>query len=1258
MTPTPLHRPAGVRRVACALILACFVGNMPFSAASEAREAVKLAVYPCLSSDGAFLVFSWRDDIWQYTFSSNRLKRITVHPGRDLRPFLSPDDTRIAFVSNREGSDQIWVMPLAGGAPKRVTRHTESAALYGWYRDGEHVYFRSRRDRHWRHGSRIYRTSVADDAQDAELVFDASARTAAVSSDGKRIAFTREGVGWMRKAYRGPSASQIWIYDTEAKSFAKLSSGSHSELWPCWRGPELLYVSDADGTMNLWSMNADGTNRKQLTHFKDDGVTFPTVSYDGSAVVFRRLFDLYRLPLDKKDATPTRLPIEYVGPPTVEPIERRTLTRASDVAFTNDGLEIATVSGGDLFVMDTELREPVRVTKTPAEEGDPVFSKDLKYLYFTSDAGGQPDIWRAERVDAEKFWWQNESFTVKQITNDTAPEWDLRATPDGEHISYVKTRGDLFLHHIKDDSHKRILESWSDPYYDFSPDGKWLTYAVDDNNFNADVWIKPVDGSKPPVNVSMHPDNDTWPTWSPDGKILAWSGRRWGEERDICYVYLVEKDGEESPRDRKLEKALKAMKARKKGKKNTKPSSKKAGAATSKTSDKEKPATAKSLVGTWTGRVKGPDPIPADGSRLRVTLSMNDMGVLEGTFVVVDQIDEPLKTCEFNKENASLNATADTPLGLLTLQGTLKDGALSGTWSIQDLMDGTFSMTKSSSSNTKDGASNAATDKPESPKAAPSKTDARKPGNDKRASNEPAEEPKAAMKLDLEGIEDRVRRISIPNATETYLTWSHNSKDLAFQATIKGQTGTYKVTFPDKLKPQRIGSERGTHATWIKQGDKICWLQGGQPASLSGKGKSKRYGFRIQASTHWPAVYRAAFHRCWQTIRDQFYDENLNGKDWDAIRAKYAPGLTAVATVGEVDQLINMMLGELNASHMGFRSMVAPRWRAPGWRPITGHLGLEFDATYEGEGVRVSRVIKGSPPDQARSRIEPGEILLSIDDMPVDANTEWTKVLTRDVSKEITLRVKNTKGKIRNVATRLITHGAFRENLYRQWIEDTREAVDKASKGRMGYIHVRSMNWSSFQSFEADLYKAAHGRDGLLIDVRENGGGFTADHLLTCLTQPRHAITVPRGGGPGYPQDRMVYARWDQPVVVLCNQNSFSNAEIFAHAIKTLKRGKVVGVQTAGGVISTGGRRVMGLGSLRIPFRGWYLTESGDDMEMNGCKPDIEIWNTPSDEIAGNDAQLGKAIEALESEIARYKARPKPSLIPKSARSNPSKGSK
>jgi tricorn protease len=232
-------------------------------------------------------------------------------------------------------------------------------------------------------------------------------------------------------------------------------------------------------------------------------------------------------------------------------------------------------------------------------------------------------------------------------------------------------------------------------------------------------------------------------------------------------------------------------------------------------------------------------------------------------------------------------------------------------------------------------------------------------------------------------------------------------------------------------------------------------------------------------------------------------------------------------------------------------------------------------------------------------------------------------------------------GTERDVTIQAARYSAIRTLLYPAWVRTNRAAVEAKSNGKLGYLHVRAMNQESFQQFEQDLYAAGVGKDGLIIDVRDNGGGSTADHLLTALTQPVHAVTVPRGGGPGYPQDRKIYATWSKPVTVLCNQNSFSNAEIFSHAIKTLKRGQLVGVPTAGGVVSTGARTIMDVGTLRLPARGWFLKDTGEDMELNGAVPDHVVWLQPGQ---SQDVQLAKAVEVLGKDVAAASQRPAPAL--------------
>jgi len=394
---------------------------------------------------------------------------------------------------------------------------------------------------------------------------------------------------------------------------------------------------------------------------------------------------------------------------------------------------------------------------------------------------------------------------------------------------------------------------------------------------------------------------------------------------------------------------------------------------------------------------------------------------------------------------------------------------------------------------------------------------------------------------------------------------------------------------------------------------------------------------------------QAVFDMAWRTMRDRFYDERMNNKDWNAVRAKYRP-LAATLDTDQLATVANMMLGELNASHLGFsmgrgfrRGGASTAGEGNEWNPVTGHLGTLFDPTYEGPGLRVRAVVRNTPAWREETRIEPGEIILAIDGRRLLPGTEIAVYLTDRPDRDVEVRVLGKDGREREVVLRPTTYRTVRSRMYEDWMLANRRKVERLSDGKLGYLHIRAMGGRNLETFDADLYKIGHGKDGLVIDVRENGGGSITDHLLTCLFQPTHAITRGRGGSEGYPQDRRVYATWDKPIVVLCNQNSFSNAEIFSHAIKTLKRGKLVGTPTAGGVISTGSASLMGLARVRVPMRGWYLLD-GEDMERNGCVPDHVIWPLPGEMPAGKDRQLEKAVEVLLEDVKAWKARPRPKL--------------
>lgn len=366
---------------------------------------------------------------------------------------------------------------------------------------------------------------------------------------------------------------------------------------------------------------------------------------------------------------------------------------------------------------------------------------------------------------------------------------------------------------------------------------------------------------------------------------------------------------------------------------------------------------------------------------------------------------------------------------------------------------------------------------------------------------------------------------------------------------------------------------------------------------------------------------KAAFTQFWRSYNNRFYDPNFHGRNWAAIRDRYEPLLDAVGTRDEFAVLLNRMVGELESSHS---EIGAARGGVPG--PVTRQLGVYFDYTYQGPGIRVRDVPKRAPGSYEKTRIKPGEYIVAVDGKDVTLDENMFKLLNDKGDKDFELLVNATptrKG-ARTVKFKALTSEEWGDIHYRNRIERSRKAVDEKSNGRIAYVHIQGMGASNETTFDRELYEYAQGKDAVIIDVRFNGGGYISDDLIDWLGTKPYGIYVPRDGYVRYTP----YRGWNKAVAVIMNEHSMSNAEMFPYGMKATGIAKLVGMPTPGYVIGTNDFMLVDGTRARLPFVGHFRAD-GSPMENMGEKPDVQVNMSAEDWLADRDPQLDAAVDLL-----------------------------
>lgn len=479
------------------------------------------------------------------------------------------------------------------------------------------------------------------------------------------------------------------------------------------------------------------------------------------------------------------------------------------------------------------------------------------------------------------------------------------------------------------------------------------------------------------------------------------------------------------------------------------------------------------------------------------------------------------------------------------------------------------------------------------------------------------------LKFDLENRKDLVVRLT-PNSSSLADAYLNKKGDKLYYLT-RFEKGYDLWLYDIKEKSSKIlAKNAGASRIQTDSLEKnILLLSGGQIKKIDmTSGAIKPINIKAEFDYQPARERNYIYEHVWKQVNDKFYVKDLHGVDWEMYKKEYARFLPHITNNFDFAEMLSELLGELNGSHTG------ARFGTSGSNTPTSYLGAFYDDSYNGDGLRIKEVLKLGPLSIASSSIKEGSIITKIDGERIEKGKDYYPLLAGKAGKKILLSYKESdSGKEQEIWVKAISSGQQNELLYKRWVEQRREMVDKQSNGRIGYVHVRGMDSNSFREVYSELLGRCRNKDAVVVDTRHNGGGWLHDDLATLLSGKEYQRFTPRdqyiGSDP--------YNKWLKPSIVLTCENNYSNAHGFPWLYKELGIGKLVGAPVPGTMTAVWWESqidpsiVFGIPQVAVKdMRGYYL-------ENQELFPDIEIYNTPQSMLEGKDLQLEKAVEVLMS---------------------------
>jgi tricorn protease len=1040
----------------------------------------------------------------------------------------------------------------------------------------------------------------------------------------------------------------IWTADENGQNIQRLTVNRARDVYGRFSpdGKWIAFSSDRNGNLDVFIIPASGGAAKQLTsHSADDTVL--GWSADSHAVLFSSnrgedfMPQLYLVSVDGgmqwKAGTDMGVQASY------SPDGKRLAYNQKSQVYWRKYYRGAYQS--DIMIMDVAAKKFTQVTDFDGLDSWPMWGHD-GFIYFVSDRDGNglTNIWRvsesggkADRITTFKTgdvrWpsisadgrvimfehdfgiWKLDVASKKatpvslnidaetadnladiQSFNSEADDFDL--APSSRRIAF-SIHGEIFTAPVEEGDIKQVTESSArDRNVAYSPDGKWLSY-VSDQSGREEIFVVAVDGSGQAQQLTDLDALKNSYTWSPDSKSIAFVAS-----------------------DDKLR--------------------------TLNVATKQIATLDSSRYGGIGSPVWSPD-------SKWIAYSKSDVSRTSDVYVIAasGEEKEPHKLTFDSYSDANPRFSPD---GRKLFFQRIEGGPANAPNSVQIYSVGLEHLDRDP-------------DDPEEreaePNQAPPQPDASAEGAPPAARRPPQNRPPHDTKMDWAGMKHRTRQITrMPFPISNYVV-APDARTIIFVTSEPAGLASVPVIYSiqdDGRRLTRITS--GQPPTGDGEGGGGGGFGGGiSELSVSRDGRSlffrerdsiysvplsastapalttpaargateagrRRINFNVRVRIDRQAEWAEMFDDGWRTMKYRFYDPQMHGFNWDAARAKYRPLVDFVGDRQELLNIINEMIGELNASHTG----AAPPPRGPGAGGIsTGNLGLELESDTAAGRYRVTYIYEDGPADKDWVRVKVGDYLLAINGKPVKAGDDYWQLLNNRLNRkvDVTFNSKPTDDGAWHTRIEAISTNAYSQLRYDRWVKDRRQKVDELSGGRIGYLHIQAMNPPSLRKFEKEI-REFRNKEALVIDQRWNGGGNIEQELLAILVQRQYQIWQPRGTeATGRP-----FAGFFGPKVVLQNWRSASNAEMFPAGFRALGLGKVIGTPTMGAVIGTGSYSLIDGSTVRTPGVGVFLADAKHtNMENYGVQPDILVDNKPEDYLAGRDRQLEAAVDELMKQL-------------------------